>query len=833
MRVPLSWLQEMVDVKDIPLKTLSERLTTAGLEVATIEYIGVPGPTTALVWDESTIRVGEITAVEPHPNADRLRLVTVEYGADAPRTVVTGAPNVRVGQRVAYATTGATVLNGHSDTHERITLEPKKLRGIMSEGMVLSELELGLSGEHEGIMDLPADAPVGASLQSYLGDIILEIELTPNMGRALSILGIAREVAALFNLPLTNPSMEAEGTGAPVADAVRLDIRVPDLNPRFTVTLIRKVKIGPAPAWMQRRLKQAGMRPINNVVDITNYAMLEIGQPLHAFDYDKLVERAQRSGAAIPTIITRLADTGEKLTTLDDQKRTLYPQDILVTDTAGILSIAGIMGGAETEVSETTTTVLLEAAAWDFISTRRSSHRHLLYSEAAYRFGRGVHAAMAPRGNWRAAQMMVDYAGGELAQGMVDAYPRPVLPVTIPVTPYEVNRLLGITLSPDDISAYLERLQFTVEREGDTLRVTAPDHRLDITIVADVIEEVVRVYGLDNLPDTLIDEEMPPTLNNRSLVMEERIKDLLVGAGLTETISYRLTDPAQEQLLYVAGDDVPGTDESGFVRLVNPSTQDRRVMRRTLLVSLMENLQTNLRHRDRVSIFEIGASYYPQMGELPSEASWLAVGMVGPRTGASWHNQSTYETDYYTVKGIIEELMQHLHLAERVGYEVGQHPIYQPGRCATITLDGEPIGRCGELHPAVRRAHDLPEQRIALAEINLEKLIPAIPHAFVIVPVPRYPAVMQDIAIVIPKHVPASDVARVIRQAGGAELTDVTLFDVYEGTQVGEGNKSLAYALKYSHPDRTLTDTEVAALHAAVGNALRRDFGAKVRGEDA
>lgn len=832
MRVPLSWLQEYVDVRDIPVEALAERLTTSGLEVATIEYIGVAGPTSQLAWDEETIKVGEIVAVAPHPNADRLRLVTIRYGADEPKTVVTGAPNVREGQKVGYAMTGATVLNGYSEEREFITLEPKKLRGILSEGMVLSERELGLSDSHEGILELPADAPVGASLQSYWGEIILEIELTPNLGRALSILGVAREVAALYNRPVVEPKMTAVGSGRSVHQAVKIDIRVPNLNPRFTATLIRNVKMGDSPAWMQRRLKQAGMRPISNIVDITNYVMLEIGQPLHAFDYDKLVERARSSGADIPTIITRLAEPGETLTTLDGQVRNLRAEDILVCDTAGIISIAGIMGGAETEVSENTKNVLLEAAAWDYISTRRSSNRHLLFSEAAYRFGRGVHPAMASRGNLRAARMMAELAGGELAVGILDEYPRMSPAVVVPLTALEVNRLLGTSLTLVEITLLLERSGFLIERQGDTLMVTVPDHRLDIAIPADLVEEVGRIYDLDNLPNTLIDEAMPPALNNRDLMLEERIKDWLNGAGLTETISYYLTEPDQERKLYVGAPDAPSTDESEFVRLANPSTVDRRVLRRTLAVSLVENLQTNLRHRERVQLFEVGLVYHPRTGNLPRETRWLGIGMTGLRYTPSWHGGENSDSDYFTVKGVVEELMRHLHLTERVQYVVGEYPAYQPGRCASIVLDGDPIGVVGEMHPLARRACGLPEQRITLAEINLEKLLPAVPSLFKLVPVPRFPATMQDIAIVVPQSVAASQVEAVIRKAGGTALTDVTLFDVYQGAQVGEGNKSLAYALKYSDPDKTFTDAEVAAVHGTIAAALRSEFGAKIRGED-
>lgn len=837
MLVPLSWLKEYVDLDGIPIEALAERLTTAGLEVAHIEYIGVPGPADAahLVWGRETIRVGEIRSVERHPNADRLSLVAVDYGAEQPKTVVTGAPNVRAGQKVAYATTGATVINGYSDEREHVTLEPKKLRGILSEGMVLSERELGLADTHEGILELPADAPVGTPLQEYLGDVVLEIELTPNLGRAASIVGVAREVAALFDRPLRTPALDIQGSGAPVSDALRIEIQVPNLNPRFTATLLRGVKLGPSPAWMQRRLKLVGMRPISNVVDITNYVMMELGQPLHAFDYDRLVERAQRSGAEVPTIIMRMAQAGERLTTLDGVERTLAADDILVTDTAGIISIAGIMGGAETEVSDETTNVLLEAASWDFISTRRSSNRQQLFSEAAYRFGRGVHPAMALRGNLRAAHYMVELAGGELAQGVVDAHPKPRAPVVLDLTAAQVNRLLGTKLTLDEIAGYLRRLDFEVEPTGEAMRVTAPDHRVDIEIPADLVEEVGRVHGLDALPATLLDEEMPPLREDRALVLEERLRDLLVGAGLTETISYAMTAPEREAALLPDPESAKDVSEAGYVTLANPVSLERRVMRRTMLVSAMENLQTNLRHRSRAALFEIGLSYqsHPDASALPTEERRLVLALTGPRESASWLAPAGAEVDFFTGKGVVALLARHLYLGDRVGYEASAHPTFQPGRAATVTLDGQPIGTLGELHPTVRRAHDLPEQRVVLAELNLDRLLAAVPAGFTVQPIARFPAVVQDLAVVVAESIAAGAVEQTIRAAGAANLAGVELFDVYQGAPIPAGQKSLAYSLRYLHPDKTLTDEEVATQHALITQALRSQLNARIRGEDA
>jgi phenylalanyl-tRNA synthetase beta chain len=835
MRVPLSWLREYVDIGDVPVDDLTERLTTAGLEVGGVEYIGVPGPPGAghLVWDRDTIRVGRIEKVEPHPNADRLSLVTVDYGEQEPKTVVTGAPNVREGQMVAYARTGARVHNGYSEAREIVTLEPKKLRGVPSEGMVLSERELGLSDSHEGIMELPVDAPLGAPLQEYLGDIVLEIELTPNLGRAASIVGVAREVAALFERQARLPSMEVEAAGPPAGEAVRVESQVPGLNPRFVASLIRDVTIGPSPAWMQRRLTLAGMRPRNNVVDITNYVMLELGQPLHAFDYDVLVERARRGGAEVPTIITRLARRGESLVTLDDVERQLDMEDIVVTDTEGVLAIAGIMGGAESEVSGQTTSVLLEAASWDFITTRRSTMRHSLFSEASYRFTRGVHPAMALRGNQRATRLMVELCGGEAARDVVDFYPEPARPVVVELESRTVTRLLGVDLPPAEIAAYLERLEFQVERDGGRLTVTVPDHRLDVTIPADLVEEVARVYGLDALPGTLMADPLPPHQVDRTLIVEERIRDLLVAAGLTETISFSMTAPEREAALLPHQGGAQDVSEAGYVALSNPISQERRVMRRTLLASAMENLQTNLRHRERVSIFEIGLSYLPRDGEpLPQENRRLVIALTGPSEPLSWHTPESRAMDFFDAKGILDELARHLYLSERVTYEATGHPTLQPGRAATVCLDGRAIGTTGELHPLVRRANDLPEQRVALIDLDLDALIAATPENFKLSPVPRFPPVMQDLAVVVDETVPAHDVEQAIRGAGVEYLDQVLLFDVYRGRSIPEGKKSLAYSLRYLAPGRTLTDEEVAPHHAVIADTLRRQFGASIRGLD-
>lgn len=864
MKVPLSWLNEYVDVSDLPPLELAERLTLAGLEVAAIEFIGIAPPpgAEALIsagdsfpWDRETIRVGEVLTVEPHPNADRLVLATVDYGAEAPLTVVTGAPNVRPGQKVAFATTGALIRNGYSAEHELVKLKPAKIRGVRSEGMVLSELELGLSDEHEGILELDPEAPVGVPLADWLGDVVLEIELTPNLARAYSIVGVAREVAAIYARALKPVPTALVQTGPSIEGQIAIKICHPEACPRFTATLIRDVEIKPAPFWMQRRLRLAGMRPINNIVDITNYVMLETGQPLHAFDYDVLVRRAAASdqpanpvtGEARPTLIMRYAEPGERLTTLDGVNRNLVPTDYLVTDTYGALSLAGVMGGEEGEVSEATRNVLLEAANWNFIMIRRTQQRHLIFSEAGLRFSRGVHPAQAEVGNRRAAELMRQLGGGTVAQGLADEYPAPPPVVQIELTTAEVERQLGMAIPADRIAGHLRRLQFRVEPTplrptsptwGGTgggaeerLLVTAPDHRLDISGTHDLIEEIARIEGYNTIPSTLMADPLPPMRQDPTLDVEERIRDLLTAAGLQESISYRLTSPEREGLL-VPGASPSDITEEGYVRLANPSSRERRVLRRTLLVSALENLQNNLRFRERVAIFEIGQVYQPVPGQLlPQEQPRLVIVLSGTATEPSWLVPEPPPVDYFDLKGIVEALLEHLHLRERARFVPSDHPTFQPGRTADLYLDDSKIGTLGELHPLVRQAHGIPlHLRVPAAELALDPLMAAAPRAWKVEAVPRFPPVVQDLALVVDEGQAAGEVERAIRAGAPPLLVDVELFDVYRGAPIPAGKKSLAYRLTYQAPDRTLTDAEVARAHDTIVAAVKRDLGAEVRG---
>ena len=892
MKVPLSWLKDYVDIT-LPVEALAERLTVAGLEVTGIEYIGIPQgepqpglalpPSDHLVWDREKIVLGAIREVKPHPNADRLVLALVDYGGDALEQCVTGAPNLFPYKDqgpldppllAPFAHEGAEVIDGHGENGARMILKERALRGIPNRSMVMSEKELGLSDDHEGILLLEDEsfrrfAP-GTPLQDVLGDAVLDIDMLPNIARAYNIAGVAREIAALTGAPLRYPPLDGVMDGPPIEGQVRLEIREPELNPRFTLALIRDVEIKPSPQWMQRRLKLAGMRPINNIVDATNYVMLELGEPLHAFDYDVLVERA---GGQTPTIITRLPEPGERLTTLDGEEHALDEYNILVADTKGALSIGGVMGGLESEVRDgyedmldaigipvandgseggegapiphgkasvrgpATRNVLLEAAAWNFINIRRTMQSQKMSSEAGLRFSRGVHPAMAERGLRRCIELMRQISGGVVARGIVDAYPLPAPVIAVDLPLGEVTRLLGFTIPADEIVRILRALEFAVEQRGDTLIVTVPDHRLDIgaglTGRADLIEEIARIYGYDRLPLTIVQDALPAQRANIPLEREEQARDVLAKAGLREIVTYRLTTPQQEALLAPPGQ-ASSWPQAPYITLANPIAADKAAMRHTLLAGMLAVAASNARHTDRQRLFEIGRVYLPVEGQtLPDEPTHIGLLMMGPRDLPDWQGDARREpVDFFDLKGIVEALVRDLRISGRVSYRPVEHSTFHPGRAAELVIDRRAVGVLGEVHPLVRQAFGLGldlEQPVLAAELDLDALIAGIPMLRNVAPVPTQPAVYQDIALVVKRDVAAADLEAVIREAGGDLLEDVRLFDVYEGDPIPAGKKSLAYSLTYRAPDRTLTDKEVAKAHERIARAAQKRLGAELR----
>jgi phenylalanyl-tRNA synthetase beta chain len=865
MKLPISWLKDYIDLEGLSIEEIARKLTLAGLEVDEIKYAGLPMPTdkngerhefktSGIGWDRDKIVVAEIREVKPHPNADRLTLLDL-YDGEQTQTVLTGAPNIfhlkGTGKlptpiKVAYAKEGSTIYDGHADGLVLTTLKRAKIRGVESYSMVASEKELGISEEHEGIIRLDEDAPVGIPLVDYMGDAVLDISIAPNMARNANVIGVARELAALTGRELRKPEIKYTTEGQSVEDLVSIEITEPELNPRFVVGLIRDVEIKASPYQIQRRLRLAGIRPINNIVDATNYAMLDIGEPLHAFDYDVLKERAGKKNVKI---ITRAAKAGENLTTLDGVHRKLTATNVLVCDEKGPLSLAGVMGGADSEVYDaskevldatspelkpgekqlgkasvrgvSTANILLEGAAWNFINIRKTAKQHNLPSEASFRFSRGVHPALAEQGVKRGLQLMAEWSGGKIAPGLVDEYPLKPKEAMVTITSKDVKRLLGINLTAEQIAELLTRLEFRCNVENEAVEVKAPPHRLDIgeglVGMADVLEEVARSYGYDNIPEARMADALPPQIGNPVYEWEERVRDLLINLGLQEIVSYRLTSPERESRL---------VSYNEYVTLANPITPDRRVLRRSLLASVLEAVEKNER-AESIAMFELGPIFEPNKMDLPNEHSKLALVMNGERIATAWDVEDSPTFDFYDLKGRIELLLNGLHYTD-ISYTPSDSTAFlHPGKAAEVRVNGQVVGVFGELHPLIKEKYEVGDAPVIVAEFDLEKLR-AINPRYGVVPVSEFPPVYEDIAIIVDESLPAAHVEALIRQTGGKTVTNVRLFDVYRDEKIGAGKKSLAYSLTYQS-DRTMTDAEAAAIRTKIVKRLEHEVGAKLR----
>jgi phenylalanyl-tRNA synthetase beta chain len=850
MKIPISWLKDFIDI-DIPIPELAHQMTMAGLEVEEIRFVGLPIPKersrdvrlVGMEWDREKLVVAAVSEVMPHPNADRLVLCKL-FDGQQEHIVLTGAPNLFEFKgkgplskplKVAYAKEGAQIYDGHAEGQVLMTLKRAKIRGVESYSMACSEKELGISDEHEGIIILDETAPVGMSLVDYLGDAVMEVSILPSTARCANILGVAREVAAITGKTLKTMDdgrwSMVNGQSSSVGDFARIEITNPELNPRFVLGLIRDIQIRPSPYKAQLRLKLAGMRPINNIVDATNYAMLEIGEPLHAFDYDVLLRRA---GGRTVRIITRTAMPGEKLVTLDGVERALDENTVLVCDSNGPLSIAGVMGGAESEVNEKTVNILLEGAAWNFINIRKTAGAQNLPSEASYRFSRGVHPAMAARGVRRGLDLMQAWADGEIAPGLVDVYPLPPAQPEIQIGPGDVKRWLGIELSAEDIAGLLRRLEFQVTISGDTVMVVAPDHRLDIgegvTGKADVIEEIARIYGYDRIPETRMADQLPPQIGNPLLEKEERVRDLLVVQGLQEIVSYRLSTPEREARRLPAGS---AGDDKPYVRLANPISSDKVVMRHSVLASVLEIAEHNARIRERLALFEIGPIFLSsEQGDLPDELQRLSILLTGPRDMPTWQETDNTPMDFYDLKGLLTGLLDGLHIPD-VHYEPGTNPTFHPGKCARILSGERQLGVFGELHPQVRARYDWPVAYngipILAADMDMDAILALVPALYETAAVPEFPPVLEDLALVVDESLPAERVAELIRQTGGKVVREVRLFDVYRGEKIGAGKKSLAYSITYQAAEKTLSDKDVAGIRTHILRRLEQELGAVLR----
>jgi phenylalanyl-tRNA synthetase beta chain len=803
MKVPINWLKDYVDVT-LPLTELADRLTMAGFEVG--EIINTGGS-----WDN--VMVGRITAVEPHHNADRLKLATVDLGTKS-ETVVCGAPNLNAGDKIAFACVGARLINPYNGEVEE--LKPAKIRGVVSRGMICSEKELGISDSHEGIMVLSPEAEIGMPLAEHIGDTVLDIDITANRPDCLSVVGIAREVAALSGQETHIPEISYKETDDAIEKQITIEIADPDLCPRYCASLITGVKIAESPAWLQERLTAGDQRPINNIVDITNYIMLEYGQPLHSFDYDKL--RKKR-------IIVRRAAEGERFFTLDEAERELTGDMLTIADGEGTVAIAGVMGGFNSEVTEGTTSILLEAASFKAASIHYTSRTLGLTSEASMRFERGISAGLTIPALKHATQLIAELGGGKVARGIIDVYPGRTKARPITVTAGKYKRVMGIGASRDKILRALTSLGFECRVDGPKISAITPYWRSDIKYDVDLIEEVARIIGYDKIPVTMLADPVPRQNPEPVLGLKKKIRQCLVGHGFQEIISYSLTSlEALSNLL-----PEPRSPEPLPLRIVKPLTADQEYLRPNLRANLLATLADNRRHEDGgIRLFELGRVYLPRKNDLPDEPEVLGGIMNGPRAENSWLG-SDGALDFYDVKGTVEGLFQHLNVA--VSFEKSRDEGLHPARQAALVIEDKgmkvKLGVIGELHPGVADAFEV-SGTVCLFEINTSALLPFANRHGMFRAIPRFPGIIRDLAIVVDTDVTHRQILDIIR--GFSLIGDFILFDVYSGRQVAAGKKSLAYRLVYQSPTHTLTDEEVDKVQAQILKRLTGELGATLRG---
>jgi len=827
MRVPLSWLTDYVDVELSP-EALAERLTLLGMEVK-----GIDRPATE--WQN--VVVGELLSVERHPRSDRLSLTRVAVGAGEPLEIVCGASNIAAGQRVPVALPGAVLPGGRR-------IERTEKLGVASNGMLCSGDELRLTGDGEGILILPADVPLGVPLANLYGDVVLDVDVKPNRGDALSIVGLAREVAALTGATVRSPDVSLVEAGTPTAERLRVDVEEPALCPRFVGRWVHGVTVGPSPDRIQMRLLAAGIRPISNVVDASNYVMVELGKPIHTFD-----AAAVRDGR----IIVRLARAGERLTTLDHVERELHPETLLIADPARPLAIAGVMGGADSEVSAGTRDVVVESAIFDPVSIRRTAFRYALRSEASLRFEKGQEHRLARVGADRTARLLAEWAGGAAAPRALDTNPTEPERARVTFRPARVNRLLGTSLSAADQRALLERVGVEVEgapagsvavpvSAGERpLAVTAPGEatlvavvptwRRDIAIEADVIEEVARIHGYERVPETLPSTPIP-VYRTSPLEVRDAVREALAGAGLSEVVTHALVSPSHlasarwtRPIPPADGEEVAAGDP---VSVTNPLSVDHSILRRTLVAGLLDVVSGNARRgRTDVAIFEVGKGY-GRVGQATLEWWRLGIALWGPFDPPAW-NRPARDADLDDAKGIIELLARLLGLGSPAYTRIVDEPILHPGRCADLLArDNAGVGltgRMGEIHPGLAGRWEIRGGRVIVAELSIRGLTAGtLPVPRAVAP-SRHPDIERDIAVVVDELRPSDELVAVICGAAGPLLRDVRLFDVYRGVPLAAGTRSLAFRLRFAADARTMTEAEVEALMAAVVLALRNAGG--------
>lgn len=815
MKAPMSWLQDMVSITTTA-EELAHKMTMAGLEAEKIEHLGAE-------WGDKVF-VAEVTAVSQHPDADRLVLATVEAG-EHKLTVVTGAPNIATGQKVVLALAGAQLVDAYAEVPKMKVLKPGKIRGIMSEGMVCSEKELGMSEEHEGILVLPDDAPVGATLREYLGDTVIEFEITPNLVHAFSIRGLAGETGAILDQPVAELPLASMDGVATNESLVRIE--APDLCSRYIAVIIDGVHVEPGPAWLTRRLTAAGIRPVNNLVDITNYVMLEIGQPLHAFDLRNV---------AGEQITVRTARDGEQMETLDHTQRTFTAADLLITDGEKPVAVAGVMGGVNSEVLDDTTSLLLESATFDMVSVRATGRRLKLRTDASARFERGLDPNLTWDASMRAVQLILDICPTATVRCFADEYPTRKDPTEIRFVFARIAKTLGMEIDRGTVTSVLTRLGFNPQIQDGSVAVTVPTNRSDVTLPEDVIEEVARIVGYDNLPSTMPIGETPLVERDPLHLLERSIRTSLTGAGAFEGRSY--VTVSDDDHVRWAG--LAGNEDSAPVRLVNPMSEALPVLRSSLVPRLIGSVAENLKHEKTVRLFEIGHVFLAtEPDALPSEPTYLAVAYAGMRESfdrfapqvrkLNGEQAAAQQLDFFDVKGALEIALTRAGVRD-ISFAPGEHMALHPGRTASVAVAGHVLGTIGEVRPDLAQQLGVSDFRLVVAELNIAALLEILDaERKQAITVDHYLPVEQDFAFLVDKSVAAADVEQALRRNAGPLLTDITLFDVFEGEQIGADKKSLAYRLTFTAPDRALTDTELEKQRVKIQKGVKSLVGGELR----
>ena len=811
MQVSIKWLKDYIDFTETP-EQLADKLTMAGIPV---ENVVDPGE------GLEKVVTGRIEKLEPHQNSDHLQICTMNVGLAENIIIVTGAQNVAEGQVVPVAMVGAHLPNG-------MKISKGKLRGVASNGMLCSAQELKLDLEKlpeeqkTGIFILPSDTPVGIPAKDVLGlnDVVLEFELTANRADCFSVFGLVREIAAITGNKPHFPEIKVnEDDNTKLNDIFSVEIADPDLCSRFSTRMLKNVKIGPSPEWMQQRLEGAGIRSINNVVDVTNFVMIELGHPMHAYDYDKITGKK---------LIARRAIEGEELHTLDDTSRKAKGEMLVIADSEKAAGLAGIMGGFETEITDTTTTVVLESADFYGPCIRRTARACGLSSEASGRFERGVDSETTIKALDRAAQLLQEMGACTVCEGIVDVYPNPKQANYVTFTPEQINNHLGTNIAKDVMLNIITSVGFDVTKdENDEITVKVPSWRNDVTCMADISEEIARLHGFDKIKSTLPNGVSMQGTQSAKQTFIDKVKASLSSQGLYETISFALTNEETFNKLNIPQD----SPLRKAVPIMNPLSDEYPLVRTTLLSSIFDNLARNLaRKNDDVALFEVGSVFFPKalpVTELPDEVVKIAGAITGRRNAQGW-NQTNDMVDFYDAKGIIEELLANLRVT-RYTVEAGTHYAMHPGKTALFKKGRDVIATVGEVHPAVLSAYGITKP-VYIFELDATTVMKYMAKDLKYKALPKYPATSRDLAMLVDVDVNAADIEKAMTKAAGQNLTQITLFDVYTGKQVQEGQKSLAFSLTFQSNDKTLTDAEIDPAIEKIVAKLQKDFNANLRG---